>query len=319
MKHFCRTLLAAGLAAAAPALAELVDRVAAVVNNEVITLSEVEQKVEPELARQRVPLAERAKVRDQLRKTALDNLIGEKLLSAEVKQQQIEVTSQEVDAGIEDVQKQNGMTPEQFRTELVSAGYTEQGYRDFMRDHMARMRLLQMKVRSQMKITEEDLRAEYAKYAKESAKDVELKARHILITVGPHVTDAAVEKARLRAEELAAEARKPGVDFAELAKAKSEGSSAADGGDLGTFRRGVMMPAFERVAFELEEGQISDPVRTQFGFHVIKVEQRIPIGMQEFEELKEELRQRMYQSQMERYTDQYVKDLRSKAVVEVKL
>lgn len=312
--------LAVGLwAAALPAAAELVDRVVAVVNEDVITLSEVEQKVVPELARLQVPLSERTKAREQLQKAALDNLIGEKLLTAQVKELQIEVTAQEIDAGIEDVQRQNGMTKEQFEGELLRAGYTLQGYRDFMRDHMARMKLLQMKVRSQLKISDEDLRAEYAAYAKSVAKDVELKARHILVSVGPKASDEEVAQAKAKAEAIATEAQRPGVDFVELAKQRSEGPSAADGGDLGTFGRGVMVPAFEKVAYALEEGQVSDPVRTQFGFHVIKVEKRIPIGVRPFEELKEELRARMYQSQLERYTAQYVQELRQKAIVEVKL
>lgn len=314
-----RGLVALALVLAVPASAELVDRVVAVVNNEVITLSEVEAKVAPEVQRMQIPLAERAKAREQLQKAALDNLIGEKLLTGQVKELQIEVTSQEIDAGIQDVQQQNGMSAEQFQQELVRAGYSLQGYRDFMRDHMARMKLIQMKVRSQLKISDEDLRAEYAKYARTQAQDVELRARHILVSVSPQASDAEVAKARAKAEEIAKEAQRPGVNFVELAKKRSEGPSAADGGDLGTFRRGVMVPAFERVAFALEEGKVSDPVRTQFGFHVIKVEERIPIGVRPFEELKEELRARLYQGQMERYTDQYVKELRKSAVVEVKL
>lgn len=299
--------------------AELVDRVAAVVNNEVITLSEVEERTAPELARLNVPRAERAEAVEKLRKQALDALIGEKLLGSQVKELGIEVTAQEIDAGLEDVIRQNGMTQEQFDQELTRSGYSVSSYRDFMKSHMARMKLIQMKVRQKVKVTEEDLKAEYANYAKQGSTNFEVHARHILISVGAKASDAEVEKAKAKAEAVAAEAKKPGTDFAELAKKRGEGASAAEGGDLGFFRKGVMVPAFDQVAFNLKPGQVSAPVRSPLGFHIIKVEERRALGAEGFEEVKEQLRAEMYQSQMERYTEQYVKELRQAAAVEVKL
>lgn len=128
-----------------------------------------------------------------------------------------------------------------------------------------------------------------------------------------------MEAARGKADALAAEARRPGVDFAELAKKKSEGPSAADGGDLGFFRRGVMVAEFERVAFSLAVGAVSDPVRTKFGWHVLKVEERRAVAPQPFEDVKDTLREKLLRSQLEKYTDKYVAELRSAAVVKLKL
>ena len=70
------------------------------------------------------------------------------------------------------------------------------------------------------------------------------------------------------------------MDFAELAKKRSEGSSSSDGGDLGFFKRGTMVPEFEKVAFSLKTGEVSDPVRTQFGWHVLKLEEIREAGRQ---------------------------------------
>jgi len=122
----------------------------------------------------------------------------------------------------------------------------------------------------------------------------------------------------VKAAALADEARKPGVDFAELAKKKSEGPSAADGGDLGFFRRGVMVPEFERAAFNLPVGGVSDPIRTKFGWHVIKVEERRALAAKGFDDLKDQIRNKLLQQQLEKYTDQYVQELRAQAVVEEK-
>ncbi|MGQ0507700.1 MAG: peptidylprolyl isomerase [Myxococcaceae bacterium] len=301
--------------------AEMVDRVAAVVNSDIVALSEIEQRVAPEMARinsERDP-KKRAAQRTELQKKALDVLIGEKLLEAQIKELNIEVTEQDIDAGMEDVRRQNNLEQAQFEQLLRQEGYTLPAYRDFMRKHLARLKLINLKVRSKVKVSDEELKAEYAKYSRMEGEESEVHARHIVMTVGPKATTDEIEKARLRAVAIAAEARKANVDFAELAKAKSEGPSKSDGGDLGYFRRGVMIPEFERTSFGMKVGEVSDPVRTKFGWHVIKVEDRRSIPAKPFEEVKEQLKDSLLKSQLERYTDQYVQELRQSAVVETKI
>lgn len=304
-----------------PARAELVDRVAAIVNNDIITLSEVEARAAPELARLRPDPdpARRTEERKEVEKKALDSLIGEKLMEGQIKELNIDVTDAEVELQLDDVKKQNNLTSEQFEGALLQEGYTVNSYKAFLRKHLARMKLVNLKVRSKVKVSDEDLKAEYAKFAHDETTDVEVHARHILVTVAPRATPDQVEAARVRAVALAEEARKPGVDFAELAKEKSEGPSKADGGDLGFFRRGVMSAEFEKAAFSLKLGGVSDPVRTKFGWHVIKVvEQRSP-EPPAFDEVKDKLRERLLTGQLSRFTDQFVQELRATALVDVKL
>jgi peptidyl-prolyl cis-trans isomerase SurA len=306
---------------AVPAFAELVDRIAAVVNKDIIALSEVEQRAAPDLQRIRAEPdpKKRAEQRDAAMKRALDSLIGEKLMESQLRELNIDVADAEVDLGIEDVKKQNGIDGEQFEKLLLQEGYTMSSYRQFMKKHLARLKLINLKVRSKVKVSDEDVKAEYSKIAKLESEDAEVHARHLLVQVAPKATADQVEAARKKAVALAAEARAPGVDFIELAKKKSEGPSAADGGDLGFFRRGVMVPEFERAAFNLPVGGISDPIRTKFGWHVIKVEERRAVAAKSFEEIKDQLRNRMLAQQLEKYTEQYVQELRAQAVVEEKL
>jgi len=320
MKRAAFAVSALLCALAAPARAELVDRVAAVVNNEVIALSEVEQRALPFLARAELKdPKERAALRQQLLKQSLDMLVGEKLMEQQLRDKNMDVSDQELDATVEAVKQEQHLDSSQLEQALHEQGYTMSSYREMLKKTLARRKLVAQQIRPKVKISDEDLKAEYARWAKTEASDPEVHARHILVQVPAGAQAADVEKARQKAAGLALEARKAGVDFADLAKKKSEGPSASDGGDLGFFRRGVMVPEFDKVAFSLKDGEVGDPVRTKFGWHVIKVEERRSVGVKPFDEMKEELRERILLGQMEKYTEDYVQELRQGAAVEIKL
>jgi peptidyl-prolyl cis-trans isomerase SurA len=303
------------------ARAEMVDRVVAVVNRDIIALSEVQQRVAPELSRiNSLDPKQRAEQRGLLMKTALDTLIGEKLMEAEIAQLGITATEAEVDELVADVRQQNNITdPAQFEQLLASEGITLAAYRDILRKRILRDRLLRVKIGPKVKVTEEDLKAAYAQQARLETGDSEVFARHILVQVDAKATPQQVEAARKKAEAIATEARREGMDFSALARARSEGPSAADDGELGWFKRGVMVPAFEKVAFTLKVGEVSEPVRTNFGWHVLKVEDKRAVAATSYEELRPKLEAKLYQEKTEKFLEQYVAELRQKANVEVKL
>ncbi|MFY2556147.1 peptidylprolyl isomerase [Corallococcus terminator] len=312
---------AALLGGATSARAELVDKVAAVVNRDVIALSEVQQRAAPELSRLNDPdPRKRSEQRAHLMKTALDTLIGEKLMESEITEMGISATEGEVDELVNDVRKQNNITdPAQFEQVLTAEGLTMTSYRDMLRKRILRDRLLRMKVGPKVKVTEEDLKAAYNQYARVEGEDSEVHARHILVAVDPKATEEQVAAARKKAEGIANEARREGMDFSALARARSEGPSAADGGDLGWFKRGVMVQAFEKVAFNLKEGDVSEPVRTNFGWHVLKVEERRSVAATSYEEMRPKLENKLLQEKTDKFLEQYVVELKQKASIDVKM
>jgi peptidyl-prolyl cis-trans isomerase C len=147
--------------------------------------------------------------------------------------------------------------------------------------------------------TDEAMKKVYQDASKQISGEQEVHARHILVETE--------DEAKAIAEEL-----KKGADFAELAKKKSKDPGASDGGDLGFFTKDQMVPEFSNVAFTLEPGKISDPVKSQFGWHIIKVEEKRSRKAPEFEQVK---------SQIETYVTRkaqadYVAKLREAAKVE---
>lgn len=129
-------------------------------------------------------------------------------------------------------------------------------------------------------MTEEALRARYQRDVANRPAEEEVRARHILVA-----TEA-------EARAALAEVRRPGTDFADVARRRSTGPGAREGGDLGFFKREDMIPEFAEAAFALRPGEISqNPVRTQFGWHVIRVEERRAVPPPDFEEARESLRQ----------------------------
>jgi len=320
-----RTILAglAGLAflAAPRARAELVDRVAAVVNNDVITLSEVEKRAGPELARvdQEATGPDRAQKRAAALKRVLDTMIDEKLVDNELKELKVTISDKEVDGAVDEVKKSYNLTDEQLQQAVSREGYSIAEYREQMRKQIGRYKLISEKVRKNVKVSDADVQSEYDRMTRSEGEDYEVHIRHILIAVPRSASAAQVDQARRKAAAIAVEAREPGVDFADLAKKRSEGSSSSDGGDLGFFKRGTMVPEFERVAFNLKTGEVSDPVRTQFGWHVLKLEEIRKLGMKPLAEVRPEIEERLRKVQAERLTAQYMETLRSAAVVEKKI
>jgi peptidyl-prolyl cis-trans isomerase D len=148
-----------------------------------------------------------------------------------------------------------------------------------------------------VKVTDDEAQAYYAAHPEEFATPEERRARHILFRVAADADQATVEMARKQAEEALAQIR-AGKDFAELAREQSEDpGSAKQGGDLGFFGRGVMDPAFEQAVFALDKGGVSEPVRSTFGFHIIKLEDLRGGEVKPFAAVREAIQTRLRQDQ----------------------
>jgi peptidyl-prolyl cis-trans isomerase D len=171
----------------------------------------------------------------------------------------------------DDIRKYYDANPEQYRDpERVAIQLVEFRAEDFA---------------AQVIPSDEDVQIYYDAHLDEYKKPEEAQARHILIKVAPDASEADKAAARKQADEVLAKL-KAGGDFAALAKQFSQDSTAQNGGDLGTFGRGVMTPTFEAAAFALEPGGVSEVVESPFGFHIIKLDGKTPERTQSLDEVK---------------------------------
>lgn len=256
-------LLVLLLRAAAPAAARPIEWIAAVINHEAITHTEVEESLRAAAARvgRNIEDMPPADVR-RMREGVLETLIEERLIVQEARRRGITADAGEVREQTEETirgLKSAFASPQEFERALAQEFLTEEAlherYRTEVEDRILRERLIDEAVRSKIRVDRPDVQAAY-----ESRRE-QVKARHLLLP-----DEAAAREAKRRLEE--------GEDFAVLARRISSGPSRERGGDLGWFSRGQIDPAFEAAAFALEPGRLSDPVRTPFGFHIIQVLER---------------------------------------------
>ncbi len=309
--------LALLVGAAAPE-GQVVDRVAAVVNGDVVTMSEVEERASDNQRAAQTKSSDGENARAKALQAAFDQIVAEKLFASQAATLQLEVTDAQVDGAIEDIKRRNHFTDEQLDQALVGQGLGREGFRKNVKRDLEIFQILNFKVKSRVKITDEDVRSYYQSHPKEFEGEDQVRVRHVFLALSKGA--AAAEEARVSSEaEKVVRRVQGGEDFAKVAREVSQGPSASEGGDLGWLRRGVVQPELERVAFALAPGRVSQPVKTRAGFHVLKVEERRAGQPRPYDEVKEEIRDRLVNEQIETYKAQYVADLKKDAVIDVRV
>jgi peptidyl-prolyl cis-trans isomerase SurA len=300
---------------------EVVDRIAAVIDNEIITERELDAKVRPYLAQLddiKDP-AKREERRRQLYRQVLDIEIGDKLVSRELERNKdkLGVTEQDVDRAVEEVLKMNHLTRDELQTALYGQGLTWTEYRKKLRDQIERARLIQFKVQGKIQIKDAEVKRRCEERARAGTGTAQVCTSRILLALPPDASNELVEKRRMEASRLQAELAH-GADFAAYALKYSDDKNAPDG-KLGCFAKGEMLKAVEDAVFNLKAGQVSGVIRTSDGFQIVKVNERVAAASTSCDtpEALNNAHNELYQEEMERQMNAWIAELRSKAFVEV--
>ncbi|MFO1518153.1 MAG: SurA N-terminal domain-containing protein [bacterium] len=296
--------------------AETIDKVVATVNQEPITQYDLE-KVMANLSKE--PLPSTGKKIDsqspEFRKAALDHLVEETLLNQEVDKQGIKITEEDVNQAIDSILKRNNLTLDNLKKELASKGTTFQSYRDDIKGQLKRLRFVGQVVGAKVKVTDEEVEAYYEQNAGgiKSKGGGDVHIAQIVVPLDRNANDADLKAAQTKAQEIYQKA-KAGVNFDNLIKQYgAEGS-----GDLGKVSFSGVSPQVANALQALEEGQVSEPIRTPAGLLIVKMLDKPEGALQGREDLKGMVRDRLYEIKVQEEIHRYVDQLRSKSFVEIK-
>ena len=304
---------------------DYIDRVVAVVNDDVIALSELEKAGRQyfENIRKKAPAGEVESTLEKARGEILSSLIDNLIVRQEAAKFGITVEEAEIDEATNQVLSRNNATLEEFRRELASAGVSEEEYRDNLRNQILQSKLIGFQVRSRIVITEEGIQEYYQeKYTQEEGE-----SGYYLLLIGFNWKNLGIfkadskEKTRRKAEEIRDRAL-AGENFKELAKLYSDLPSAVDGGDIGLIKKEEMAAYMRDAILSIHPGEISQIIETDNSFQFFKllsVREGDIVIKAPYESVKDDIREILYAQEMEEQYGIWVESLRGQAYIKILL
>ncbi|TMA69059.1 MAG: hypothetical protein E6J68_02300 [Deltaproteobacteria bacterium] len=209
------------------------------------------------------------------------------------------------------------MGGERFRDALAAQGLTVTTYRARVKAEIEKSQLVNREIRQRVNVSPQEIERYYKAHLADYATSERVRVRDIFFSVGSGADEAEIAHVRAKAEEVRQLAR-DGRDFASLARQFSEGPGAEKGGEIGTFARGQMEQALEDAAFRLKPGEVSEPVQTVAGFHLLRAEEEIAAGHKSLDEVRDTIRDALYNEALEARFQQWLsRDLRERHHVEL--
>jgi peptidyl-prolyl cis-trans isomerase SurA len=292
------------------------DRVLAVVNNDAITLSDLQEAIAVYQYenRDRAPAPA-----NELAPQFLTRMIDNRLQIQEAEREKIVIEDVEIEEELSDrLKKMNVKSREEFDSMLKAQGLSMEAVKRRISDEIRRNRVVGRKVRLRISVTE----AEVTQYLEANRAKLETgltyHARHILILPDTGASDAAWENARITADLVRSELLQ-GADFAELAKQNSRDATARDGGDLGTLKRGELAQDIETQILSLAPGEVSLPYRSALGYHIFRLESKDSLEGEGLTRVKAQIREILFREKFDARFDAWIKEIKQRAIIDVRL
>lgn len=284
------------------------------VNGTIITRLDLDRAVKVLVSQNRLPQPLPPESLKQAEEAALDQLISAELLYQAGQKTEIKDLDKQVDEKVSQ-NKAKFPSAEEFEKALKSVEMTEKDLKEFTRKDVVISNFIEKNIAEKTKVTEADAKKFYDDNPDKFKQEPSVKASHILCGVEASATAEEKKKAKEKAEALLKRI-KAGEDFATLAKSESTCPSSKQGGDLGFFSKGQMVAPFEKAAFALKPGEVSDVVETQFGYHIIKLTEKKEGGTIKFDEVKEKIENYLKNLKIQKAIGEYLVELKGKAKIE---
>jgi parvulin-like peptidyl-prolyl isomerase len=299
----------------------VVDRVVAVVNDEIVLQSDLDRRLMPiaDDVDGIADLRERERRRKSLAGQMLDDMVSEELILAAAREAKLEVTEKEIDNALDEIKKQNKVDDAGLAKALELQGYTMSSYRTDVRKQILRMRAVNVLVRPRVTVTDDDVRAAYDARSRRSGAVSKVRLHHVLVALPKNPPQQQLAAAKAKAAELIERVR-AGEKFEALTEAYSDDTATAtSGGELGWIERGSIPTEWEAIVFGMQKGEVRGPISGPSGLHVFHVSELEQADQKPFDEVKEQIRNDLYRKEMDRETMQWLDELRKNAHVEMKL
>jgi peptidyl-prolyl cis-trans isomerase SurA len=295
------------------------DRVVAVVNNDAITLGELQETI----VAYRQDGRQRGAVTDEdLAKQLLPRMIDSRLQLQEADREKITVEDVEVNEELAERVKTSygAKTLDEFERMIKEQGISLEAIKKRLRDSLRVQKVIRRKVALRVSVTDQEI----VQYLEENRAKLETglsyHARHILVVPEEGAADdAAWEAARIRAELIVTQLTDGGADFATLARQHSKDASARDGGDLGTLKRGELSQEIESEILALAPGAVSRPYRSSLGYHVFKLESKDSLEGDGLVRVKQQIRDILFREKYETRLETWLKEIKQRAIIEVRM
>lgn len=300
--------------------AAVVDRIVAIVNDEALTLSELNDAFEPFQAKLEEGFQGREleKAVEENKSKLLNRMIDNLLLEQESRKSGINIRDEDVTAAIKEVLERRKLSQEDFRKALQQEGTSMDAYRRGVKGQLMRVRLIRREIQSKVGVTDEEIGAYYNKHRDDYEGKESVRIKQIILLL-PKDADEAV-KEKLRSDVGIIHKRiLAGEPFDMLCAQFSQGPAAVSGGDIGYIEKGVILPEVEEVAFSLPLNKISPVIESSVGFHILAVIDHRGAGLKAIEMVREEVKGKIEQEKAEKRFETWMEDLRKKSHIEIKL
>ena len=305
-----------------PVGAEVVDKIVAVVNDEIITLTEFNTAFEPYLKNieDNYKGKDKEAIINQAKESFLKRLVDNLLIEQEAKKagMGIVIKDEEVMDVIRDMMAKKKSNMEDFKKNLAREGTSLESLKKDIRSQMMRIRLLRREIKSKVIVSDEEIGEYYNKNRQDYEGKEAVRLKQIFLAI-PAKAD---KKTKVKIKEEAGQLRKrvlAGESFELLAVKYSQGPGAAQGGDIGFIEKGTIIAAVESVAFNLPMEQVSEVIESGIGFHIIKVVDKKGAGLKPIAAVREEIKTKIEDEKLEKKYEEWITSIRKKSFIEIKM
>jgi peptidyl-prolyl cis-trans isomerase SurA len=310
-----------GLAPAEATAAEaaVVDRIVAVVNEDIVTQYDIETLLRPtiqSLKSQGLPPERERQTLSRLREEILDNLINTKLTEQEVKRYKIAVTDEEVENHIRQVKQRRSLTDENLKAGLAQEGLTLEEYRREVKLQIQRSKLVNREVRSKVVITQADIKDYYEKNRSKYGGGKQYYLWNLFVKLPPRAAPADRQAAKALLQETLAELNR-GRSFEEQVRLTADGAKGVLGSDLGLFRIEELTPQLRDAVEGMKPGQVSGILESDFGYQVLYVQQISETAGKPMAEVEAEIQELLFRERVDSRFGAWLADLRKNSHIKI--